>query len=343
MSRMSPGKQRRMRRLSSSDGIIAALAIDQRGTLWRALAEAGKLSEDVLPERMAEFKACVTRILGPHATAVLLDVDYGMRAIAARDPRVGLLLAYEKWGYDTGAPGRLQQTLEGWDVPRLMEAGADCIKLLLYYTPFESEPINARKQEWIRRIGQECLANDIPFCLEPVTYDPAGTGENTLAFARTKPWAVEGCAREFSKPEYGVDLLKIEIPVNLAFVAGTRANGGRPAVCSRSEALEAYRRTASATRLPFVYLSAGVSNEVFLESLELAAEAGVPYNGVLCGRATWKDAIPVYAQHGVTALEDWLSDVGVRNIQALNNLVARSASPWWDRLDDADAAGAATA
>ena len=52
-----------------------------------------------------------------------------------------------------------------------------------------------------------------------------------------------------------------------------------------------------ATR-PFIYLSAGVSNAEFTESLELAAESGVRFSGVLCGRATWKDGISVYGKQG---------------------------------------------
>jgi tagatose 1,6-diphosphate aldolase len=52
--------------------------------------------------------------------------------------------------------------------------------------------------------------------------------------------------------------------------------------------------------------------------LALAAEAGTDFSGVLCGRATWKDAIPVYGKQGAAALEDWLSTEGVKNINAVN-------------------------
>jgi tagatose 1,6-diphosphate aldolase len=48
---------------------------------------------------------------------------------------------------------------------------------------------------------------------------------------------------------------------------------------------------------------------------------------VLCGRATWKDAVPVYAQRGRQALEDWLSDQGVKNINAVNDAI-KPAKPW---------------
>jgi len=49
---------------------------------------------------------------------------------------------------------------------------------------------------------------------------------------------------------------------------------------------------------------------------------------VLCGRATWKDGIPVYATQGVKALEDWLSNEGVKNINAVNDAI-KPAKPWY--------------
>jgi tagatose 1,6-diphosphate aldolase len=132
---------------------------------------------------------------------------------------------------------------------------------------------------------------------------------------------------EFSKPQYGVDVLKVEVPVNMAFVKGARSSKGE-SVYSREEAKEHFRRAASMAKKPFIYLSAGVSNETFTETLDLASETGVNFSGVLCGRATWKDAIPVYGKHGVKALEDWLNDQGVKNIKNVNGRLT-AAKPWF--------------
>ena len=46
--------------------------------------------------------------------------------------------------------------------------------------------------------------------------------------------------------------------------------------------------------------------------------------GVLCGRATWKEGIPVYAKDGAAAFETWLKDRGVKNIQALNQVLEKN-------------------
>ena len=86
---------------------------------------------------LEEFKTAVTRVLTPHASAILLDPEYGLPAAAARSKNAGLLLAYENSGYDNTQPGRLPDLLDIWSVRRLVAAGADCIKILLYYTPFD--------------------------------------------------------------------------------------------------------------------------------------------------------------------------------------------------------------
>jgi len=180
------------------------------------------------------------------------------------------------------------------------------------------------------------LGVGVPFFLEPLVYDDAAGDEKGLAFARKKPEYVARAMEEFSKPRYGVDVLKVELPVNPAFVAGTRAFTGEGTAYSRQEAIEHFRTTASTTSLPFIYLSAGSTDEVFCDMLELADAAGVKYSGVLCGRATWKDAIPVYANEGVAALEGWLAERGRQNIQALNDVLARGATAWWDAYGGKD-------
>jgi len=325
--KIGPGKQKGLQAVSNSRGVIAAAAMDQRGSLRSAIAkERGLEKNAITPQMLEEFKTAVVRVLTPYASAVLLDPEYGLSAAKTRANNAGLLLAYENSGYDNTQPGRLPDLLDVWSVPRLVAAGADCIKILLYYSPFDPPHINEIKHAWIERIGGECAAADVPFFLEFVGYEE-GIDEKGLEYARKKPEVVARSMEEFSKPEYRVDVLKVEIPVNLAFVAGAKACKG-DAAYTREQAKDHFRRAAAAAKKPFIYLSAGVSNDVFNESLELAAEAGVKFSGVLCGRATWKDGIPVYAKQGVKALEDWLADRGVKNIQNVNDRL-KAASPWF--------------
>ncbi len=327
---LSKGKLVRMKRLAAPSGIIAAAAMDQRGSLKKMLAralEGGQLTSTM----MREFKTAVTRILSPYASAILLDPELGLEAAATRAPDCGLLLAYEKSGYDNTRPGRMPDLLDQVSVKRIAEDWqADAVKLLVYYSPFEDAAVNDAKQALIERVGAECEAYQIPFFLELVGYDPGGGDEKGFDYARRKPEVVVRSVEEFSKPHYRADVLKVEVPVNTRYVEGTRACIG-PAAYSRAEALDHFRRAAAAARLPFIYLSAGVGNAQFVEALELAAEAGADFSGVLCGRATWKDGVPLYAAQGLAALEQWLATEGVKNIQAVNNAL-RSATPWWVKL-----------
>ncbi len=325
--RIGPGKQQGLQAVSDSRGVIAAAAMDQRGSLKSAIAkDKGVDKSAVTPQMLEEFKSAVVRVLTPFASAILLDPEYGLPAAKARAKNAGLLLAYENSGYDNSRPGRLPDLLDVWSVRRLVAAGADCIKILLYYTPFDPPHINEIKHAWVERIGAECAAADVPFFLELVGYEE-GTDEKGLDYAHKKPEIVTRSMEEFSKAQYGVDVLKVEAPVNMAFVVGCRACKGNAAY-TRDQAKDHFRRAASVSRKPFIYLSAGVSNDVFTETLELAAEAGVKFSGVLCGRATWKDGIPVYAKQGVKALEDWLADQGVKNIRNVNDRL-KAASPWF--------------
>jgi tagatose 1,6-diphosphate aldolase len=330
--RLSEGKIRRMKALANNAGVIAAAAMDQRGSLQKSLAaRKGIDNKEVTDEMMTEFKVAVSKILTPHASAILLDPEWGLPAAKARAKNAGLLLAYEASGYDNTQPGRLPDLLPRVSAKRIVDWGADAVKILIYYTPFEDSRVNDIKHAFIERIGAECVANDIPFFLEFVGYDPQGGDEKGLEYARRKPEIVTKSMQEFSKPHYYVDVLKVEVPINAEFVEGSSVYKGHKAY-SRAEALDHFRKAASVATKPFIYLSAGVSNAQFTESLHMAAESGTDFSGVLCGRATWKEAIPIYAKQGVKALEDWLAKDGVRNINSVNDAI-KAAKPWYAKLE----------
>lgn len=325
--KLTPGKIKGLQAVSDSRGVIGAAAMDQRGSLRSAIAkDKGIDKKAVTPQMMEEFKSAVTRVLTPHASAILLDPEYGLPAAKQRAGNAGLLLAYENSGYDNTQPGRLPDLLDHYSVRRLVADGADCIKILLYYTPFDAAEINDVKHAWVERIGAECAAADVPFFLEFVGYEE-GVDEKGLEFAKKKPEVVTRSMEEFSKPQYGVDVLKVEVPVTMAFVKGTRSCKG-DFVYTSEEAKDHFRKAAAAAKKPFIYLSAGVSNDTFSETLDLASETGVNFSGVLCGRATWKDGMPIYAKQGIKALEDWLNDQGVKNIKNVNGRLT-AAKPWF--------------
>src|SRR4051812_658604 len=325
--KLTPGKIAGMKAVSDARGVIAAAAMDQRGSLRKSLAK--EKGSEITDRDMEEFKIIVSEVLTQHASAILLDPEWGLPAAKKRRQGSGLLLAYEQTGYDNTRAGRIPDLLNEWSVQRLKSAGASCIKVLIYYTPFEDKKVNDEKHAFVERIGDECRANDIPYFLEFVGYDPAGGDEKSLEYAKKKPQIVTGSMAEFTKPQYGVDVMKVEIPIDMKFVEGAKSFVNKGAAYTRKEAAQLFLNSAKVATKPFIYLSAGVGNSEFTESLELAAESGVKFSGVLCGRATWKDGIPIFAEKGPQAFKEWLQNEGVKNINNVNDRL-KAATPWFE-------------
>ncbi|MEH7352402.1 tagatose-bisphosphate aldolase [Neobacillus drentensis] len=329
MLELTKNKVAALKRLSDENGIIGALAIDQRGSLKKMIA-AGS-SSSVGDEGIIRFKELVSEELTPYATSILLDPEYGLPAAKARHSEAGLLVAYEKTGYDATAVGRLPDLLPEWSVRRLKEAGADAVKFLLYYDVDEDEKINDYKHVYMERVGSECAAEDIPFFLEIVSYDAKNDDVKSLEYAKVKPHKVIEAMREFSKPEYKVDVLKVEVPVDMKFVEGY-AEG--ETAYSKEEAAAYFKEQSEASDLPFIFLSAGVSAELFQETLKFAKESGSTFNGVLCGRATWKNGVAPFAENGEQAGRAWLQDTGKKNIEELNIVLKETASSWFEKISE---------
>src|SRR5579872_3019053 len=323
--KITKGKYNGITACANDKGIISAAAMDQRGSLKKSIGKA--MGHDATNDDLTNFKICVTEVLTPYASAILMDPEYGLPTLAHRAPGTGVLLAYEKTGYDGAIKGRLPDLLDEWSVCRLVEAGADAIKILLYYNPFDTPNITTRKQAFIERIGAECKAYDRPFFLEPLAYDD-NYDEKGLDFAKLKPKYVAKYMEEFSKERYGVDILKVEVPVNMKYVSATNSFGGGDAAYTKDEAMKLFKSASDSATKPFIYLSAGVTDEVFRETIQLAGESGANFSGVLCGRATWQDGVPIFGAQGKDALVAWLKDRGVKNIMALNDVVNKYAKPW---------------
>ncbi|MBS4174193.1 tagatose-bisphosphate aldolase [Bacillus sp. FJAT-49736] len=327
MLKLTQNKQEALKRLSDENGIIGALAIDQRGSLKKMIASAS--SKDIGDNGIIDFKKLVSSELTKYASSILLDPEYGLPAAEVRDENAGLLLAYEKTGYDATVPGRLPDLLDVWSAKRLKEAGADAVKFLLYYDIDEDEAINNVKHAFVERLGSECVAEDIPFFLELVSYDANNDDVKSVEYAKVKPHKVNDMMKEFSKPRYHVDVLKVEVPVNMNFVEGY-AEG--EFVYTAEQAKQYFKEQSEATDLPYIYLSAGVSAELFRETLEFAAAAGAEFNGVLCGRATWKNGVQPFAEQGEKAGRQWLQSEGKQNITELNEVLKKTARSWFSKV-----------
>ena len=324
--KLTAQKRKYLENLSDENGFISALAIDQRGALKKMLNKHQAL--EATAEQIKEFKVLVSKHLTKYSSSILLDPEYGLDAAKARDKNAGLLLAYEKTGYDANAVGRLPDCLVDWSAKRLKEEGADAVKFLLYYDVDESDEINNQKRAYMERVGAECVAEDIPFFLEILSYNYKDADNSTAEFAKLKPRKVIEAMKEFSKPRYNVDVLKVEVPVNMKYVEGF-ADG--EVVYTKEEAASYFKQQDEATNLPYIYLSAGVSAKLFQDTLKFAHDSGAKFNGVLCGRATWANGVEVFAKDGEEATVNWLNTVGRKNIEELNEVVAKTATSWKEK------------
>ncbi|MGH1829819.1 tagatose 1,6-diphosphate aldolase [Enterococcus sp. AZ048] len=328
MKRISRGKFEKMQQLSNDQGVIAALAIDQRGSMKKMMQTA--VGEDKFSmDQVYEFKELVSQELTKHVSAILLDEQYGFKGIQAKDPSCGLILSYEKTGYDANTPGRLPELLPNESLDRLLEKGADAAKVLVYYDPDEPKEILDIKHAFLERLGTEALAADIPVFVEPIVYDTKITDDHSPEFAEIKPQKVIDTIKEFTKDKYHIDVLKVEVPVLFKYVEGFN-KGDDPVVYTQEEAAAYFKEAGEAATRPFIYLSAGVPADVFREELTFAGEHGANYCGILGGRATWRDGVQVYADGGKDALIDWLDTQGRENINELNDILGKYAKPWYE-------------
>lgn len=327
MRSISAAVAKHLANLSTKDGVISALAIDQHGSLKKMLAEAANKPAD--ETTIVDFKKAVSSELTPYASSILTDPEYGLPATKVRDKNCGLLLSYEKTGYDTSEPGRMPDLIANQSGLRIKNEGGDAIKFLVYYDPDEGEEINDNKKAFVERVGAEAKANELPFFLELLTYDSRIEDTKSAEFAKVKANKVLQTMKEFSQPQYEVTVLKVEIPFNIKFVEGF--NGNNNVVYTQEQAKDLLKKQSEITDLPYIFLSAGVTSEEFIAEIKMAEEVGAKFNGVLCGRATWKPAIKPFASEGEEVGRKWLATQGKENIENLNKAL-KGAKSWRDKL-----------
>lgn len=325
--KISKEKYQNLKQLVNEDGAIAALAIDQRGSMEKMMAKANPDLNNL--DGIGKFKELVAKDLTQYSSSILLDPIYGKKGIAAKDKNAGLIMSYEKTGYDEYEEGRLPKLIDGVSGIRLKEMGANAIKVLLYYDCDESERINDIKKAWVERVGYEAEALGLPYFLEIVNYDKDIADAKGLEYSKVRPKKVIESMKVFDDERYKVDVLKVEAPVNMNYVEGFAEN---EVLFSREEALKFFKDQSDATRIPFIFLSGGVSAELFQETLKFAKKAGSTFNGVLCGRATWRGAVEEFAKSEKDA-QNWLQSTGKENINSLNEVLKQTASSVFDKIE----------
>ncbi len=290
--------------------IIHGVAVDAGSGLEAAIRKArggNSTGSDLLT-----FKRAVLEVLGTDASTVLVDAACGSDLVNHYPDNCAPMIAYEADVYHISDDDRitvLPDTLSYADYGPL---GVSQLKFFMYYAPDDDAALNARKQALVATVGQGCRENDLRYLMEPLVYHPT-VEPGTAEYAALKPDLVRRSTQVFADPKFQADVLKVEIPVDLNFVEGF----GEP-LMTRQAALQAFRDAAEpAAEHELVYLSAGVAFEWFEASLQMAREAGVCFNGFMCGRAIWADSIEVFGKSGETGLRDWLAGTGRTRLRRL--------------------------
>jgi tagatose 1,6-diphosphate aldolase len=283
--------------------LFHGVAVDAGSGLEAAIKDARGIRAK--PDDLMTFKRAVLETLGPAASTVLLDAACGPDLLASYPVGCAPMLAFEADVYNISDDDRITVLPKNFTVEDYPSMGVNLLKFFMYYAPDDDPTLNARKQDLVADIGQRCRDAGIRYLMEPLVYHPTEKS-GTAAYAALKPDLVRRTTAVFADPRFQVDVLKVEIPIDLNFVEGF----GQPDM-SRADALTAFRDAAAAANgVDLVYLSAGVAFEWFEASLKMAGEAGVQFNGFMCGRAIWSDAVALFGENGEKALRAWLEDTG---------------------------------
>ena len=118
--KLTPGKLAGLKAVSNERGVIAAAAMDQRGSLQKSLAK--ERGSAATGKDLEDFKTLVTDVLCKHASAILLDPGVWATGHQA-SPRQGPVAGLREDGLHSNTPGRLPDLLDVWSVRRAEGSG----------------------------------------------------------------------------------------------------------------------------------------------------------------------------------------------------------------------------
>jgi len=310
---ISIGKLRGLQQLADSRGMMTMCAIDHRGALKKALNV--KNPAAVRYRDIVDFKLDLCQALGPFASAILLDPEYGAAQAIAEGllpGSKGLLVSMEKSGYTGHGTARITELLSGWSVKKAKKMGASAVKLLIYFRP-DLKDIASKQLDLVARLADQCIKEDIAFLVEPVSYPIEENSASSKKFAEIKPDLVIETARLITA--LPIDVLKAEFPADIKF----EEDEGR--------LLKLCQELNQASRLPWVLLSAGVDFDSFKKQVEIACKAGA--SGFLAGRALWQEGAQIPSREERMS---FFQNMAAPRLKELVEIADSHGKPWYFKL-----------
>lgn len=312
---LTPGKLWGLRRMADENGIFKMVAVDQRPPIKQPIAR--HLGVDEAPwGEVARFKRMLIETLQDRATAMLLDPHYAIpHGIDALSPEKGLIVTLEDSLFRETPGGRLSASIDDWSVDKIKRMGGDAVKVLVWYRPDADPDICRAQQDYAKRVGEACARHDIPYLLELLVYPLAADAHQTRDYVEMKAkradHVLESVA-EFARPDYGVDLFKLESPVNAEDADGS------------NDVQALFDEMGRLAGRPWVMLSAGAGKDAFRNVLSHAFRAGA--SGFLAGRAIWADAFAHYPDW--EAIRAGLQGDAAAYLDDISTLAETAAADW---------------
>jgi tagatose 1,6-diphosphate aldolase len=320
MMDISAGKLWGMRRLADPSGRFKMVAVDQRPPIINALASRNGGTRPGRDE-VGMVKRHLVEALGPLGSAVLIDPDYGLPlSFDVLPPEKGLLLTLEDFAVEEGPGGRRTRVLPGWSVGRIKRAGADGVKLLLWYRPDADPDVIAHQKALVHAVGEACAQMDIVFLLELLVFPfaaSAGIANDYVEDRTRRPELVLRSLEDFADPAYGIDIYKLESPIPASALPDP--DGPEAAAAQRW-----FDRLDTVIDRPWVMLSAGAGMDPFRRVLTYAYRAGA--HGYLAGRAIWWEAFAEWPD--AAGMDRRLRSEGAAYMAEINALTDAAATPW---------------
>jgi tagatose 1,6-diphosphate aldolase len=321
------GKTRGLARLADADGYFRMVALDQRPPMFEAIAQAKKIAKDqVAYADVTSAKRLLVEALAPHCSSMLFDPNFAVpAAIDLLPARCGLIMTLEEHRVEETAGGRKSRVIDNWSVGKIRAMGGDAVKVLAWYRPDASADVLAHQQRFVRDIGEQCERNDIPYVLELLVYPFLGSANHTADYVESPgklPALVIDSVREFAKPEYGVDLMKLESP--LAANSLPARDGSAAAKAAQGE-FDAIGEICAEQGIPWVLLSGGAAHDKFERVLEYAYAAGA--GGFLAGRTIWLEAVRTHFPD-LAGVSKALQKQSVTILNSLSEMTKTQARSW---------------